>query len=187
MTEAEMSQLCLCNGSAVHLVYHSSVQQYCPHSHSLLQPRRAPPPLSSAAWRRRAGRGAACTAPPASAPSSSSRAGTPSTRPTRSTRAGGRSSRCSSSSSSSSLPAGVPGCTTISTIHLQQIFLPKDSDIFPKFYQIFSVYRFLINMIKWVAPTLGWEFNATQPFYYFSRIAKLLPVIHAMLNPIIYR
>ena len=26
-----------------------------------------------------------------------------------------------------------------------------------------------------------------QPFYYFSRIAKLLPVIHAMLNPIIYR
>ena len=49
------------------------------------------------------------------------------------------------------------------------------------------MYRFLINMIKWVAPTLGWEFNATQPFYYFSRIAKLLPVIHAMLNPIIYR
>ena len=68
-----------------------------------------------------------------------------------------------------------------------QYICSKDSDIFPKFYQIFSLYRFLINMIKWVAPTLGWEFNATQPFYYFSRIAKLLPVIHAMLNPIIYR
>lgn len=49
--------------------------------------------------------------------------------------------------------------------------------------------RFLLNLIKWVAPMGGWEnmeFNVSQPFYYFSRIAKLLPVIHAMLNPIIY-
>ena len=47
--------------------------------------------------------------------------------------------------------------------------------------------RFLLNIIKWVAPIGEWEFNVRQPFYYFSRIAKLLPVIHAMLNPIIYR
>ena len=47
--------------------------------------------------------------------------------------------------------------------------------------------RFLLNIIKWVAPMGGWEFNVSQPFYYFSRIAKLLPVLHAMLNPIIYR
>ena len=50
--------------------------------------------------------------------------------------------------------------------------------------------RFLLNLIKWVAPMGGWEdmeFNVSRPFYYFSRIAKLLPVIHAMLNPIIYR
>ena len=69
----------------------------------------------------------------------------------------------------------------------KKYFLPKVSDIFPKFYQIFSSYRFLIHMIEWVVPTLGLEFNATQQFYYFSHIAKLLPVIHAMLNPIIYR
>ena len=50
--------------------------------------------------------------------------------------------------------------------------------------------RFLLNLIKWVAPMGDWEnteFNVSQPFYYFSRISKLLPVIHAMLNPIIYR
>ena len=47
--------------------------------------------------------------------------------------------------------------------------------------------RFLLNIIKWIAPMGEWEFNVSQPFYYFSRIAKLLPIIHAMLNPIIYR
>ena len=47
--------------------------------------------------------------------------------------------------------------------------------------------RFLLNIVKWVAPLGEWEFNVSQPFYYFSRVAKLLPVIHAMLNPIIYR
>ena len=78
-------------------------------------------------------------------------------------------------------------CPRYNSTFTEDIFLPKVSDIFPKFYQIFSAYRFLIHMIEWLVPTLGWEFNATQPFYYFSRVAKLLPVIHAMLNPIIYR
>lgn len=48
--------------------------------------------------------------------------------------------------------------------------------------------RFLLNIIKWIAPMKEWEFNYnSQTFYYFSRIAKMLPVVHAMLNPIIYR
>ena len=48
--------------------------------------------------------------------------------------------------------------------------------------------RFMLNIIKWIAPMKEWEFNYNSHFlYYFSRIAKILPVIHAMLNPIIYR
>ena len=40
-----------------------------------------------------------------------------------------------------------------------------------------------MNIQKWIAPLYGF----TPYEYYFSRIAKMLPIIHTMLNPIIYR
>ena len=78
-------------------------------------------------------------------------------------------------------------CPRYNCTSTEDIFYRKFQIFSLNFYQIFSSYRFLIHMIEWVVPTLGLEFNATQQFYYFSHIAKLLPVIHAMLNPIIYR
>ena len=45
-------------------------------------------------------------------------------------------------------------------------------------------YRFLLNILKWIPP-VGEDLSTH--FYYFSHIARVLPVAHAMLNPIIYR
>ena len=45
-------------------------------------------------------------------------------------------------------------------------------------------FRFLLNIMKWVAPL---EDDLSPLEYYFSRVAKMLPIIHTMLNPIIYR
>ena len=45
--------------------------------------------------------------------------------------------------------------------------------------------KFIFNIVKWAAP---WVAQKTGPFhYYFYHAAKLLPVVHVMLNPIIYR
>ncbi|XP_023341116.1 cholecystokinin receptor type A [Eurytemora carolleeae] len=48
--------------------------------------------------------------------------------------------------------------------------------------------RFLLNLVKWYSGLLPSrpDFFLGSPFYYFSTSAKILPVIHAMLNPIIY-
>ena len=47
--------------------------------------------------------------------------------------------------------------------------------------------RFLMNVNKWVAMLNGWQYQfTTATWYYFSSVAKLLPVINVMLNPIIY-
>ena len=45
-------------------------------------------------------------------------------------------------------------------------------------------WRFLLNIMKWLAPL---EDDLSPLEYYFSRVAKMLPIIHTMLNPIIYR
>ncbi len=44
--------------------------------------------------------------------------------------------------------------------------------------------RFLLNVLKWSSS--GQE-TVGNTFYYFSTTAKLLPAVHAMLNPVIYR
>ena len=63
--------------------------------------------------------------------------------------------------------------------------------------------RFLVSIIKWLAQSEGglqvhtciaaastklhlFQFNVSRLFLYFSQIAKLLPFIHAMMNPVIY-
>ena len=42
----------------------------------------------------------------------------------------------------------------------------------------------MLNIMKWIAPL---EEELSSHEYYFSRVAKMLPIIHTMLNPMIYR
>jgi len=45
--------------------------------------------------------------------------------------------------------------------------------------------RFTLNLIKWTSPgTNDTKFSTT--FLYFSQVAKLLPFLHATINPIIF-
>ena len=44
--------------------------------------------------------------------------------------------------------------------------------------------RFLLNVLKWSSSS---HETVGNTFYYFSTTAKLLPAVHAMLNPVIYR
>ena len=36
--------------------------------------------------------------------------------------------------------------------------------------------RFLLNIVKWVAPLGEWEFNVSQPFYYLGHGAFVQPI-----------
>ena len=48
--------------------------------------------------------------------------------------------------------------------------------------------RFLLNITKWMASgNKSSLFNVGHYFFYLCHIAKMLPFIHAMMNPIIYR
>ena len=46
------------------------------------------------------------------------------------------------------------------------------------------IFRFIINVIRWISELFNFNFH--QSFYYCSRVARLLPAINVMLNPIIY-
>ena len=46
--------------------------------------------------------------------------------------------------------------------------------------------RFMINIVKWVSMLIGWQFTIGNSWYYFATVAKMLPVINVLLNPIIY-